>query len=303
MPARSRLDELRQAGKPAFARALAEIEAAPWAPATVALLDAAHAASYGRVLGVTGPPGAGKSTLISAIVQGFRADGLRVAVIAVDPSSPKSGGALLGDRARFAFDPEDDGIFVRSMAARDRLGGVAELTWPAVALARALYDRVVVETVGVGQSETEIRDLADRVLLLVQPASGDMLQFMKAGILEIPDLVVVGKADLGPPAERAFRELQAALAHSAGSAPPVHLVSALEGQGMAELFALVRRLLASADGPPEHPPRWLEHWVRERYGRIGCACFRTFRQRFPDDGPFTLLARFARCFEAVLPPR
>jgi LAO/AO transport system kinase len=298
-----RLRGLRAGGKAAFARTLAAIEAAPEAPDSIALLDAAHAAGTGRVIGLTGPPGVGKSTLIAALVGRLRARSLRVAVIAVDPSSPTSGGALLGDRTRFAFDPEDPDIFVRSMAARNRLGGIAEFTYHAVVLARALYDRVIVETVGVGQSETEIRDLADIVLLAVQPGSGDALQFMKAGILEIPDLIVVTKADLGMLAERARRELIAALQHSTQQAPAVHLVSATSGEGMEALAADLEARLATCGVRPAATPVWLERLVRDRFGRFGCARFREFPPMSPQEGPFARLARFSAAFEAALPPR
>ena len=144
----------------------------------------ALAAPQGLALGLTGPPGVGKSTLINALLARLRARGESVAVIAVDPSSRRSGGALLGDRTRIETDPEDAGVFVRSMAARRRLGGLADITYPAMVLMRALFDLVIVETVGVGQSETEIADCADLVVFCAQPGSGDALQFMKAGVME-----------------------------------------------------------------------------------------------------------------------
>ncbi|MEM7508743.1 MAG: GTP-binding protein, partial [Pseudomonadota bacterium] len=175
------LSDLRNRGKVGLARALAALEASPDAPEVTGLLDVAHRAPIGVVLGLTGPPGVGKSTLIDSLIRALRARGKTVAVIAVDPSSRISGGALLGDRTRFSTDPEDEGVFVRSMAARDRLGGVAEITYPASILMRALYDLVIVETVGVGQSETQIADMADMVAFCAQPGSGDALQFMKAG--------------------------------------------------------------------------------------------------------------------------
>ena len=153
------------------------------------------------------------------LVAELRRRGETVAVIAVDPSSRRTGGALLGDRARIEADPDDAGVFIRSMAARRRLGGLAELTFPAVVLLRAGFDRVLVETVGVGQSETEIADCADLVVLCVQPASGDGLQFIKAGVMETPDLVLVTKADLGAPARRAAADVRGALS-IAGDRPP-----------------------------------------------------------------------------------
>ncbi len=205
------LDELRHGGKAALARALARAEAAPSDEATLALLDAAWAAPRAAVIGLTGPPGVGKSTLVSAFVRAWRERGRTVGVIAVDPSSKRTRGALLGDRTRIDVDPDDQGVFVRSLAARDRLGGLADLAAAAMVLMRAVYDVVLVETVGVGQSETEIAELADTVLFAVQPGSGDSLQFMKAGIVEIPDVALVTKADLGGIAERAKRDLEGAL--------------------------------------------------------------------------------------------
>src|SRR5699024_2299954 len=145
-----------QGGKAALARALAGIERKPDSPEVVARLDAAWRAPRGIVWGVTGPPGVGKATLVGCLIRRLLEGGLRVAVIAVDPSSKRSGGALLGDRMRLLADPQDPDLFVRSMAARDRLGGLAALTWSAAILMRSLFDRVIVETVGVGQSETDV---------------------------------------------------------------------------------------------------------------------------------------------------
>ena len=165
-----------------------------------------------QVIGLTGPPGVGKSTLIARLIEALRAEDRSVGVIAIDPSSRRSGGALLGDRVRLALDAEDPGVFVRSMAARGRLGGLAAEAFAATLLMRAVYDRVIVETVGVGQSETDIAIVADTVVLCVQPGSGDSLQYIKAGIAEIPDIAVIGKADLGSIALKAQSDLEAALA-------------------------------------------------------------------------------------------
>jgi LAO/AO transport system kinase len=235
------LAALRAGGKRALARALAQVEARPDAPATQVLLDAAWAAPRGHALGLTGPPGVGKSTLIDALIRVARAQGVTVGVIAVDPSSRLSGGALLGDRTRLTVDPEDQGVFVRSMAARDRLGGIAEITWPALVLMRAVFDLVIVETVGVGQSETEVADIADTVLFCAQPGSGDALQFMKAGVMEIPHLVAVTKGDMGVIAQRAVADLRGALSLAVpGHADvPVLLCSASTGEGVDAVFAAV----------------------------------------------------------------
>jgi LAO/AO transport system kinase len=164
-----------------------------------------------HIVGVTGPPGVGKSSLLSRLVAGWRARDRSVAVLAVDPSSRRSGGSLLGDRARIESDPSDRGLFIRSTAAGDRLGGLAPATRAASAALAAAFDVVVIETVGVGQSETEVADVADTVAVVIQPGSGDVLQFLKAGIMEVPDVLVVTKADLGRVADRAIADLNAAL--------------------------------------------------------------------------------------------
>jgi LAO/AO transport system kinase len=189
-----------------------------------------------HVVGVTGPPGAGKSTLLSALTSAWRAAGRTVAVLAVDPSSKRSGGALLGDRVRIEADPADRGLFVRSTAAGERLGGLAPATRAAAQALAAAFDVVVIETVGVGQSETEVAEAADTVAVVVQPASGDVLQFLKAGIMEIPDVLVVTKADLGPVAHRARRDLHAALRSLGARDVPVVAVSAIPpSEGIDEL--------------------------------------------------------------------
>jgi LAO/AO transport system kinase len=227
-----------------------------------------------HVIGVTGPPGAGKSTLLGELVRAWRAAGRSVAVLAVDPSSRRSGGALLGDRARIPFDPADGGVFMRSTAAAGRLGGLASATRAASHALAAAFEVVVVETVGVGQSETDVAEVADSVAVIVQPGSGDVLQFLKAGIMEIPDVLVVTKADLGDVALRARRDLHAALRSlgasdidvvAVSSVPPVtgvdDLVAALEahreGLDVAARRLAARRASALADFAAEHGERGL----------------------------------------------
>ena len=202
----------------------------------------------GHVIGITGPPGAGKSTLLSALLHAWRGQGLTVAMLAVDPSSRRSGGALLGDRARIEFDAADRGVLIRSTAAGERLGGLA---WPTRAAAHALaaaFDVVVIETVGVGQAETEIVDVADTIAVVVQPGSGDALQFLKSGIMEIPDVLVVTKADLGQLAVRTRRDLSAALRSLGSRSTPVLAVSSLPPpEGVDELVAALAEHLAGLD--------------------------------------------------------
>ncbi len=227
----------------------------------------------GHVVGITGPPGAGKSTLLSAMLGAWRggagahaetttgaegaeataqpatADASRtVALLAVDPSSRRSGGSLLGDRARIDFDPADPGVFIRSTAAGEQLGGLASGTRAAAQALAAAFDVVVIETVGVGQAETDVADVADTVVVVVQPGSGDVLQFLKSGIMEIPDIVVVTKADLGQIAMRTRRDLTAALRSLGASSTKVLAVSALAPpQGIPELIAALDAHRADLD--------------------------------------------------------
>jgi GTPase len=203
-----------------------------------------------HLIGITGPPGAGKSTLLSALVAAWRAAGRSVAILAVDPSSKRSGGSLLGDRARIEHEPGDDGILIRSTAAAGRLGGLAPPTREAAEALAAAFDIVVVETVGVGQSETDVEQVCDTVAVVVQPASGDTLQFLKAGIMEVPDVLVVTKADLGDVALRARRDLSAALRSLGRRDTPVVAVSSIPPpSGIDELVAALDAHRAGLDVP------------------------------------------------------
>ncbi|MGN6866840.1 MAG: ArgK protein [Solirubrobacteraceae bacterium] len=190
----------------------------------------------GHIVGVTGPPGVGKSSLLSRLVAEWRNRERSVAVLAVDPTSRRSGGSLLGDRARIDVDPRDRQVFIRSTAAGDRLGGLAPPTRSAAAALAAAFDLVVIETVGVGQSEVEVADVADTVAVVVQPASGDVLQFLKAGIMEVPDVLVLTKADLETAARRAIADLTAALTTLGAPDTKLYPVSSVAPpKGIAEL--------------------------------------------------------------------
>ena len=276
-------EEVAAGGKRALAAALAEIEARPDAAETAALLDAAFARPRGLALGLTGPPGAGKSTLAGALIRHWRAQGQTVGVVAVDPSSAASRGALLGDRTRLGTDPADQGVFVRSLAARDRLGGLAASAFPAMVLLRALYDRVLVETVGVGQSETAIAGLADLVALCVPPGAGDMVQHMKAGVLEIPDVVAVTKADLGAPATRTRAELTAALSISA-RVPPVVPCAPATGDGVPAFADAIDAAAARLMDPPERHRAQANRWAEQHLAtRFGSETLHLFRKKSVDN--------------------
>ena len=233
------IEDRSAAGREAAAALLAEVS-----PALLGGDAPAH------LVGVTGPPGAGKSTLLSALVATWRERGRTVAVLAVDPSSKRSGGSLLGDRARIEHDPKDEGVLIRSSAAGGRLGGLAAPTREAAEALAAAFDLVVIETVGVGQSETDVEEVCDTVAVVVQPASGDTLQFLKAGIMEVPDVLVVTKADLGDAARRAQRDLAQALRTLGSRDTPVLAVSSVPPpQGVEELADALDAHRASIDLP------------------------------------------------------
>ena len=288
------LADLKAGGKRQLAAALAALESRPEDGAVQALLDEAWDAQGGVALGLTGPPGVGKSTLVNALVKALRERGQSVAVAAIDPSSRASGGAILGDRARIDADPADAGIFVRSFAARDRLGGLADLAAPATVLFRSLFDWTIIETVGVGQSETEIADIADLILFCAQPASGDALQFMKAGVMEIPDIAVVTKADMGTVARRAAADLKAALALAVRdrSTPQVLTCSASTGEGIAGLVEALVDLARSLAGAGLIAKRraqgeaFVAQSLKARFGREGYAALGDFARLGWDETPF-----------------
>lgn len=243
-----------RAGQPrAVGRLISLVEAgSPLLPELTRLL--APLTGRAHVIGLTGAPGVGKSTATSALVSELRKEHDRVGVLAIDPSSPFTGGALLGDRIRMTHHAEDDGVFVRSMASRGQLGGMAAAAPQALrVLDAAGCERVLVETVGVGQSEVDVIRAADTTVVLLAPGMGDGIQAAKAGILEIADIFVVNKADRADAGQvsRALRDLQALTGGGSGWQPPIVRTVATEGTGFAELAAALNRHRAWLDASGE----------------------------------------------------
>ncbi len=212
-------------------------------------------------LGITGAPGVGKSSLVAALLEHLRAAGDRVAVLAVDPTSSITGGALLADRVRMGRHAEDDGVYIRSLASRGGIGGIAASTDIAAdLLARAGFPLVLIETVGVGQLEAEIVEEADEVWLLLSPESGDAMQLLKGGIAERVDRLILHQCDR-PGADR-LRQVAEEMANESGAPPPV-ATSARTGEGIAELAALLRDRAASSRSAPDRERR-----LRRVYRRL-----------------------------------
>ncbi len=245
----------------------------------------------GRFIGMTGTPGAGKSTLIGEIAnrlvrlspeapgaqtsaQKTGAAGFNVAVLAIDPSSEVSGGAILGDRTRVNFALDEKRLFFRSQASDRELGGVSRSTFQVARLLYYLFDFVLIETVGIGQNEIEIQYVADRIYLVLQPLGGDGIQFMKAGIMEIPDVFVLNKSDAVEAAQQSYYALKAALSFvRPGEEDRVSIIktSAITGLGLDEVS---RNMAASRGDEPrrsmsEKEIFYFEKWVRDEYGRVG----------------------------------
>jgi LAO/AO transport system kinase len=240
------LVEQARAGRPrAVGRLISLVEDQSPALREVMALLAPHAGTA-RVLGITGSPGVGKSTSTSALVAAYRRRGLRVGVLAVDPSSPFSGGALLGDRVRMQQHAVDEGVFIRSMSSRGHLGGLSWATPQALrVLSAAGCDVVLVETVGVGQAEVQVASLADTTLVLLAPGMGDGIQAAKAGILEVADVFVVNKADRDG-ADSVVRDLRTMLSlgdrrTDDGWRVPIVKTSAAQGEGIDEVVDEVER--------------------------------------------------------------
>lgn len=242
----------------AVARAISRVEAE--GPSAASMVRAVHGRTgRAHLVGVTGAPGVGKSTLVDRLAAVLRSRGRTVGILAVDPSSPFSGGAVLGDRVRMQAHAGDDGVFVRSMASRGRLGGLSRATGDAaLVLDAAGFDVIVIETVGVGQAEVEISRAADVTLVVTMPGGGDGVQALKAGVMEIADVFVVNKADQAG-ADRAAAEIEAVLGlneYGPGEwRPPVLRTRATEGGGVREVVAAVDRFRARAGDGAEQRRR------------------------------------------------
>jgi LAO/AO transport system kinase len=242
------IDELIAAARNGSTRAAGRLLSLVESSRRDEVLDALGAPAPPPIVGVTGPPGAGKSTTVAALVSAYRERDMRVAVLAVDPSSPYSGGALLGDRIRMAAHINDPDVLIRSVATRGHLGGLAAAIPAATRLLAALsYDLIVLETVGVGQSEIEVAAIADPTIVILNPGAGDAVQAAKAGLLEVADIVVVNKADREG-ADQTVRDLRAET-----KAPILKLVAA-QGDGIPELVEAIEAH-ARADSPERRKAR------------------------------------------------
>jgi len=262
-------------------------------------------AGHAQIIGLTGPPGVGKSTTTTALVTEFRAAGKRVGVLAVDPSSPFSGGALLGDRVRMQEHALDREVFIRSMASRGHLGGLAWATPQALrVLDGAGCDVVLIETVGVGQAEVEIAQLADSTMVLLAPGMGDGIQAAKAGILEVADLYVVNKSDRDG-AQQTVRDLRYMLSlggrHSEAGAwrPPILSTVASRGEGISEVVAALDKHRQWLDDSGERARRQQERAAAE----IEAIAVAALRSRIGDvHGTAALTALAARVVAGELDP-
>jgi LAO/AO transport system ATPase len=233
------VDRVRRGDRIALARLLSQAARGEGADVLARL---GPPAKRSRVVAVTGGAGVGKSTLVGKLIETIRGQGQTVAVLACDPQSPISGGALLGDRFRMPSRPDDDGVFIRSLATAGGRGAVADNLNDMVRLLEAFgFDVVLIETVGAGQGDTAVRDLADTVVLLLQPETGDDIQWEKAGVLEVADVIVIHKADL-PGAAAVEGQVRQTLALSAGRQPAVLRVSSRTRDGLDALWQAIRDL-------------------------------------------------------------
>ncbi len=239
-------------------------------------LDKMHSKPRAHVIGITGAPGVGKSSMIDKTIQFLRKKEKSVGVIAVDPSSRDTGGALLGDRTRFLLDPADNDVFVRSMASKNYLGGISELTYPTMVTMRSLFDYLIIETVGVGQSEVFIKDITDTVILCIQPGSGDGIQFMKSGIFEIPDIIIVTKSDFEDLSNHTYSDLKGSVNFFENSEDNIEIlkISSHKNTGFDLLFEKITSRWKNIkrkikERRNEQDMNWIKRSISDEFGKTG----------------------------------
>lgn len=260
------------------------IEKAPELATILSELSKNQNSKQACMLGFTGTPGAGKSTLVGILANRLlEKTGRSVAVLAVDPSSNRSGGSILGDRTRVRFPIDETRLYFRSQASDLELGGISRNTFQVCRLLYFLFDYIIIETVGIGQSEIEIQNTADEIVLIMQPLAGDQIQFMKAGIMEIPDRFIINKSDAKEEARTTYHSLKSSLTFiRPGEADlPIHRTSAITGEGIEEL---VDSLVIAADKVRKEDADsrlyqkevyYFEKWVKDEYGRAGLHYLKT----------------------------
>ena len=285
------IDQLRAGDVRTLARAISVVEnrAPGWSDLLKALFPHSGKA---RVLGLTGPPGAGKSTLVDQLARRYRKDKRTVGIIAVDPTSPYTGGAILGDRIRMQEHFADPGIYIRSMATRGSLGGLARTTADVTTVLDAAgRDLVMIETVGVGQDEVDIVRLADITILILVPGMGDDVQTIKAGIMEIADIFVINKSDRdgAENVEREIRTLQSLAIRSDGWTPPIVKTVASEGTGIEELVGAVSNYEAYLEHKSLALNKSVENWEQRLVEMLRDALLEKARGHMTDGN----MARYA----------
>jgi LAO/AO transport system ATPase len=240
----------------------------------------------GLVLGITGTPGAGKSSLIGELCLSMLTENaeLSIAVLAVDPSSQRSGGALLGDRTRTNFPVNDKRLFFRSQASDLDLGGVGKKTFQVTRLLKHLFDIIIIETVGIGQSEIEVEQLSDHTCLVLQPLAGDQVQFMKAGIMEVPDTFIINKCDEDSLAKRSYHLLKTSLKlvnislnKNSENSKNIFLTSAIKQKGISELTHFLLQLESNSATRKDTQTQehfYLDKWIQQEFGRFGSTVFK-----------------------------
>lgn len=260
------LMDLKKSGKVVLADCLTFIQTNPENEKVLKLLDDALINEGGYIIGVTGPPGVGKSSLINRLVSDFEKEKKKICIIAIDPSSEKTGGALLGDRARFNLIEGKKDVFIRSMSNKAEFGGLSEDTYPSIVLMKSIFDYVIVETVGTGQSEIEIENYSDLVIYCAQPASGDFLQYMKAGIMEIPDIVIITKLDLGQIAYDMINEINSIqVLGEEKNQFSIIPISSKTGEGFTNLREKIKIFFKNRKGVNKNKHK---HWIIKKFKKI-----------------------------------